>query len=620
MEDLYRVLAQSEPPELTRYLTVPSDSARHIGTAAPVVARRFVTAGLGMAELALPEGTGLPAPIDFMGSFVSFEQYGDATIDRDEGARAVLAIAGTSSLLTHLALINTLASNGDRDSLSQLEDEYLRRLQPLLRARLHNVLRHTTGPGLQARLVARQPLLAAMKWLLTTEVVEDASGVQPAEIVGVTLSHVLAGNADPPDLDPESDEFGKEMMLHLMRIGLLYESDDMFASIDRTVRLWRRYGSQVRRFPGRASPEDLLTEATGLRLDEILAMGFGLMAHAMSWKPGAPPFVEADLGSDLPSETLEAFITLVGATQEQLRHQFATRRDEAFDFVPFQQHPILVAPEGLLVLDPGFLWERVTEGLYWIVHDHEREAAEGDRGRWTQTYAEAVELLVLDALKTLAPPTLGPLPTFRTEDDVGVAYGGQRCDAVIDRGATIVMCEVVSGQLTVPSRVAGDLDAFRRDTRRLVIDKCRQLDATGRSIAQDSGAALFGPRDTTTPEVLPVLVVGGGYPGDPLTATFVLELLEEEGLLSSFLPLCILDVPELEMLEGMVDNGVDPFEELKAWKRSGLRNVVFRNHVHQKFDQTHSFRPSRMKPLVDDVFSTMTDVLRLRTEEADLVD
>ena len=59
-----------------------------------------------------------------------------------------------------------------------------------------------------------------------------------------------------------------------------------------------------------------------------------------------------------------------------------------------------------------------------------------------------------------------------TEDDLLSAFpGAKNCDAGIDFGGDVLLVEVVSGTVTVPTREEANVTAFRADTERLVLKK-----------------------------------------------------------------------------------------------------------------------------------------------------
>lgn len=318
----------------------------------------------------------------------------------------------------------------------------------------------------------------------------------------------------------------------------------------------------------------------------------------------------------MSSEKLESFVSLVASDAESLRTSFEKRTSSRFDYLPIQESPVLVAEAGLLILDVRYLWDRVTSGLYWIVHDHEKARSERDRQRWSQGFAEAVELLVEDQLRPMAPLALGTGTNFYGEEDLERAYGPtKRCDAALDFGPDIVLVEVVSGQLSVPSRIGGEIEQFKRDTDRLVVVKCRQLDSACSAVLNES-RLLTGYESVPELRVLPLLVVGGGYPINPFTMKFVSERLVESGLFKDprIHDLCIIDLGELEMLEGLAERGHNPVDVLRRWKESGISKVALRNFVLRTMGGGAAVRPSRMDISVKATLARVIAALRLSAD------
>jgi hypothetical protein len=53
--------------------------------------------------------------------------------------------------------------------------------------------------------------------------------------------------------------------------------------------------------------------------------------------------------------------------------------------------------DDVVVLDERYLVERVTRGLYWLVHGHEKNVyGENPRRAWTQVWSEMIETRVED--------------------------------------------------------------------------------------------------------------------------------------------------------------------------------------------------------------------------------
>ena len=64
---------------------------------------------------------------------------------------------------------------------------------------------------------------------------------------------------------------------------------------------------------------------------------------------------------------------------------------------------------------------------------------------------------------------------------IGGQAGTHACDAGIDFGDDMVLAEVVSGTVKMPTRQDGDVAPFRADAERLVVGKLGQLYDVARS-------------------------------------------------------------------------------------------------------------------------------------------
>jgi hypothetical protein len=562
-----------------------------------------------------PSGLILPAhavatPLKYVGTYVTLNEYASdhaASIGVSTEDLIAFFIGGQYSradLVVTLALLNHyVVSGGHAPAFA----EYV---MSALSGPLAEGLRRLLDGGRPPQaLVARQPLLAAMKTILVAgrDKTVDPPPKAPADIHAVLAIHGIASLLGADYATGASEAIPGvpiPLFMELIRLGPLYEGDDLYASIDRHVRWWLQFGSALQRVTLRGSPDELLREAIGLGVEDALALGFGVMAWAMGWEPSKPPFVKPEFG-DVDQATVEAFVSFISDDLNGFRTRFQGR-DEPFDFLAFQETPVLRTATGLLAVDQGFLWHRVTQGLYWVVHDHEKEVG-GDAGRdaWAAAYGEMVEAAVEASVAAMAIPDLRGGKTFFTEDDFRSAYAGKTPDAGLDFGASLVLFEVVSGQLHTGTRIAGDFGQFERDTERLVLAKCRQLDDAASSFLANP-AALTGAAVNDV-RVVPVVVAAAGYPANPFVARYISDRLEAEGLLQHrrVEPICVLDMADIEILEVLAEEGRDASEVLVTWKHSALADSSFRNFVIEEFGGDRSYRPRRMHEIVDGAFAAV---------------
>jgi hypothetical protein len=461
--------------------------------------------------------------------------------------------------------------------------------------------------GASRVVLARHPLLSAIRRVLRDgrSHPERADLNDPAVIQdAMRLVHAIGETLDA-SVDDDGTRLGPwptYLVMEMVRLGPLYVEDDHYALIDRTLRLWRDYGGRILRSSPRKSPLDLLEEAVGLDPLDLFALGFALMAHALEWAPSKPLYLLEHMGSSIEPSAIDAFLRFAADTAEDLASHFLDS-DPRFDLLPLQVHPVLRTESGLLALDESYAWDRFTSGLFWAVHDQEKEIGELEAERWRQTYAEMLELLAEDSIRALAPVALGGGVTFYGEEQIGAAYGGLRCDAAIDFGSHIMLFEIVSGQLSTPTRIDGDAAKFIDDTNRLVVEKCRQLDATAEYVLSDA-ARLTGFAPHPELRVQPVLVVAGGYPVTPFTIDYVKSVLTREGLLEDphLEGLGVIELPDLEGLEGLMERGDNPLNVLRDWYQQEQSRFPLRLFIAKRVGGFgFSSRPARMQAHVDDV-------------------
>jgi len=561
----------------------------------------------------------VPSPLDYFGVYLTVDDYLESMPGAEEASRTgfirwLMSAASRESLLNGLCFL--VLARQEADHSERLASELSSWLTPPARARLEAAL-----TGKNREILARQPLLLALRTVLARADTPDPEKdpPYPLEIMALMLTHALSSTLTASNRERSGRQIAglpEQLAIEVVCNQAFYESDDLYSVIDRQLRLWREMGSAATAHLGGRNAAGLFGTAAGLEVEDVFALGFALYAHVMNWRWGQPIRLHEDFNSDMPSARISAFLDLVAASPEQLRPRLQQPLSD-WDFLAFQETPVLHVGDGLMVVDDELLLQRITTGLFWIVHDY-LSATEGNqaRQRWTQAWGEMVEAVAEQDLSSLAPPLLSVehLSVYY-ENDLAIAYPGHKtADVVIDFGEVLGAFEIVSGQLQVNTRINGDRDALYRDMERLAFKKVRQLDDTARCLLQDE-AALTGIRGVTR-QVAPVIVAGGGFPLSPITARIIHDYCADQSLLvdGRIRPLAVIDMGELEALEGLAEHlGADPMELLKDWAQSGLATMSFRNFMLQVHPWSPDlYRPSRMRPRVDAVFEQLAERLRFR--------
>ncbi|MCC2275480.1 hypothetical protein LKL35_08595 [Streptomyces sp. ET3-23] len=398
--------------------------------------------------------------------------------------------------------------------------------------------------------------------------------------------------------------------MEMIANNLFNEKDDPGDLLARHRLLWTHYGEQTTK--ARRRPVDLLQEATDLTLDDITALGFAYSAGILHHQPDQPIAMHAFTGIAIDPPVIERFLARFAITADELADQL---RDCAlpWQMLPIQDRPLLRLGDNILVLDERYLRARVTEGLYWLVHDHERDQY-GDKARiqWTQAYADMVERRVKDQLQRLAPVILGGGDsTYFTEDDLGRAFPGKVADAGLDFGASSVLVEIVSATASVPTREQGNVEAFRHDAERIVVKKARQLSASALNLLTDP-QPVQSPLTVPAKEVFPVAIRGGQFPVNPITRRYLDECFAAEGLFQSpgIRPLSLLDMEELEACEALHCNRhVTLPTVLAEWHASDYREASLRSFLVLRYGGEYIGRTPDLEAALRETTDVITERL-----------
>ncbi len=569
---LEELLTSAEPAELANHLFIPSDRVLLAGTTAPAIAQFEVTRAGG---LIVPNTARQPQPIDLVGTYVTLSDYTtDLPTELTSALRTSLVSHATfRQRITEVAAVNHHVINGSLDELAQA---YASLLQPEIRTRLEIVLK-LDSPARQ--LTARQPVLVAAR-----EVIRSHNQASDEGQFGVAQALLLIHLASD-DLNTEEREeakfgpFDAGLTMEITRNEVFNRTEDPFALLARTHAMWNLYGLGIQE-PLRESPNTLLAEATGLTSTEWLAFGFGLYAHRLGNPPGGPMWIPGNYFQSADEGTAQSFFSTIAGTPEEFAEAFIGA-DANWGLLPFEERPVVEVDGDFLVIDATLLIDRCTAGLFWYVHDNEARLDSKMRDAWTRAFAEMFETYVRSIAERLAPPLLGGGSTFYNEEDLSKLEGGKTADAGIDFGAEFVVFEIVGGRLTTRTRIGGDPVGLKADTEKLVYKKARQLSDTIDALLR-SEVPLTGQEAPEHRRYYPVVVNLGTYPVNPMIASVIEEEVAVEGLFADVrvAPLSILDVGELEMVEGLSKSGGATLASiLDQWRSSDLGRVSLRNYL-----------------------------------------
>ena len=525
----------------------------------------------------------------------------------------------------YLAVLTALNHAAHYPELADVyRDRFLARLNDAMADSVRQALDGTID-GVPRALLARQPVLRAMRTVLTyrrpegapsaSDMSKLAPGLDP-ELAGILLVHLTAAQLRSPSTadEPRIGALPASLAMEMVANGLFHSGEQPDVLLARTRTLWATYGSQIDldQLGLHARPLDLLRDATGLDYDDIAALSFAYHGYIRAHQPGQPPGVNAFTGIPIDRDIIETYLASFASTMDELAGKLDACPG-SWQMLPIQERPLLRIGDVLLVLDEQYLIERATQGLYWFVHEKAREL-DGKPGwtRWNNAYANMVERRAEDQLRRMTPPLLssGSGSLFFTEENLRAAFPGRKnADAGINYGSIVLLAEVVTTQVALNTRENADTEAYRKDIDKFFLKKAGQLDETATDLLRDPQPAA-SPLDQPAERILPVAVRGGQFPVNPVTREHIDGALKNAGLLNyrspsaPIFPFAPVDLGELEMCETLRETRGQSLPDLiRRWQaseeyaRSSLRNFLINTYGEDSFPRPADLRAELARTL-----------------------
>ena len=334
-------------------------------------------------------------------------------------------------------------------------------------------------------------------------------------------------------------------------------------------------------------------EATGCALWDVSTIALGFWAAVDVGQTRFNKSYFARLGWE--PERLDRVWRLLSADRDQMRGLIELEREQLGDeslswaFSPFERYPLFRLPDdNVIVLSPDLLVRRV---FGWLPFFDVRSTLSGKkRGQFERFFRKVTEAYAVEVLASIA--TDRGL-RFYNEAEIEAAYaadGVQLADTVIEAVDAFIVTEIGTHQLTRET-VAGVSHAKLQTDLAAILEKARQVHSTILQLRADE-ERLTGQSPLPGRRYYPIVVATEGFPANPVTLTRLWDLLRKEGLLQEprVAPLQVLDLIELEMVEGAQEDGGPSFRSLLDSKeRGGMARASLRDHMVAEL----GLRPSR---------------------------
>jgi len=521
-------------------------------------------------------------------------------------------------------------SNGVEPSL----DDYTRRLRDVgLRSLLFSLSRlmtvlHNDGvanPDLQALLRDQSftpPMLARLRqlqnWreriiffpqqlLFTAKMAllhsPDRDDGRPDPEFRDTLLELLLMAADFLDrLDlPNDREKGRSVMLaHMVRNYLLNATEQVRYMMPRTSLLYLKlpFAAECRAHPDFLDLPVVFRTATGFDLKDYLAFGFALLTWFLgqSYVRGSfrddhgainpvTFFSEATIDATLARRLLQSFTHTHASAPAAFQARAGDATRLTYDFLPFMAKPLYQIRDDIIIpMHLGYLAARFANGIYWTIFDYLQD---NERLKFSRFFGWVFEVYVRRSFER-SMPSVGPLarrafPEFPYRS----RYGERKTsDLVLLYPRTAVFIEATASRIRFEgTAISGDLHAFETDISKIILENARQL--THR--IRDFRAGLYNFDGVTTRDIdriFPVIVTVHAVPESTIIWSHISRMLADRDLLTDLRieRIQLIDVEELEILEGIFPQGVSLLQILEARATDPeRRNIGLKNFLISRF-------------------------------------
>jgi hypothetical protein len=341
---------------------------------------------------------------------------------------------------------------------------------------------------------------------------------------------------------------------------------------------------------GWAEVERAFHAMTGMSIADYFTVGSTVMARLVNFANSGDgaPMIAPDTyfaSSHLDPSVPQAFFAFTARDVDGLRVELMAEEEKygptTYGSLTFERFPLVEAQPGIFIpTSAASLHRRITQGVFHVL----AEAAESegrDRRHYVSAFGEVFQPLVENAVRrgeAARAENAAPI----TAD---VRYGGRSnrrrsSDVIVAYERNPVFIEVVSGPLSAATTTRGDIETFRADLQRLVVEKAKQLNRC----IDDFLAGAFtveGADPVTTYRIWPVIVTSHPFPHADTIMDEVRDALRARSYLrqDSVGELAIVSAEDLFFCEGHMEQRRPLLSLLRSWKSGAGANRPFKNEL-----------------------------------------
>jgi hypothetical protein len=441
---------------------------------------------------------------------------------------------------------------------------------------------------------------------------------------GASLSIYMKALLGISDLLEAGNHTEEDLQRAAIRSLYFFSKPNFFYSLRRTEDLFLHIPTELVTHHQYLDIPAIFHEATGLPLEDYLSMGTSLTALLMQQKVGqvkddnwgiTPETYFAE--SILAKAEIELLMKEFSIDVQTLHARYAPQNSFEFNFEGLVKHPLVrLDQNACFPLGFSFLKDKITVQVYWILFDHIKKTY-GDKklSRYTNFMGACFEEYIYRLLRRIYPSS-AVLENRLVREPVSMLKKSLKkkiVDNIVINRSSLILIETKVSQLKVfATGIMGNLDAFREDVRKIVVEAFIQIQNTKEAFQKGLLRKDMPIEPTSINMFYPVVITYGKFIMFPLIWKIVEEEIQrvpdyDPELLSR---LQVIQAHEIEAIEAFLETSGVTFEQLLQKKIADpvFKALPFHNYINHEFSQD--------KPLVskyqEQQFDQFTDKFMLK--------
>ena len=518
--------------------------------------------------------------IPFMGVYLTFSEYSGVArgVDKRE---LVNELSNRLSMLDRKSLIRSLGQLWElwnhKETRPKLIEHYVSSLSSEDATRIRNLLNTRVSPRvfLSKQLIV-QTMAEALRVSRNKEVPQELNLREVVEICHLMAEKFGSTRSSEGPIVMGTPEFD-EVALSLTSNLYFNSTEDDLARMARAWRLWNTDNVRVRRELKGETPAEIFLKVMDYSIEVHFALVMSLYVQIcpdglQKSVVNAPQLIENYTAA------YDHFLSEL-ITSAEVESFSLDPAESEWDIGVLHSKPIIqISETEYVVTNHDNVMNRVTSDLVLNLSPRVDSELSLHTNALLNAWGHVIEEYVTSAFRNIT--TSAELMCW-TEDEMVAFFPGdgiKRPDFVLLDGNCLLVIEVMSRGIAGRVQKSQDVEHYRIELQKGIIDKCEQVSESMEYILTETWRMGIS---TPISIVIPVIVSGSGLSSSRVLQAEIDHYCQKKKIYDDRRirrPVC-LDLGEVEMLEALVENGASVASTLLHWFSSEFSSTSLKNYA-----------------------------------------